>query len=223
MIYPFEYAIFGDMMSVFRAFIAVDLSTEVLERLAQVMDELRAEIGESAVRWTPVENMHLTLKFLGDVSMANVNRLKDIIHTTAASHHEFAFSVGGLGAFPSAQRARVLWVGVEGPQDLTGIQRMVDTGTARLGYASENRPFKPHLTLGRVSRNAGPKDMQKISQVFKEKKVGFLGVTQVKEIHLFRSDLHTDGAVYSRIYTTSLAEKKTVSYNKARNGFSAEK
>lgn len=194
-------------MSVFRAFIAVDLSPEVLERLAQVMDGLRQEIGEGAVRWVPVENMHLTLKFLGDVSMSNMGRLKEIIRTSAAGCPVFALSVGGLGAFPSALRARVVWAGVEGPPDLMSLQRTIDVETDRLGYASENRDFKPHLTLGRVGRNAGPKDLQKIGQVLKEKKVGFLGVTQVTEVHLFRSDLQANGAVYSRMYSVPLAEK----------------
>lgn len=195
-------------MSVFRAFIAVDLSAEVLDRLAQVMDGLRREIGEGAIRWVPIENMHLTLKFLGDVSVSNLDRLKEIMRTSAATCSPFALSVGGLGAFPSPLRARVVWVGVEGPPDLMSLQRMIDTETDRLGYASENRDFKPHLTLGRVGRNVTPKELQKIGQVLKEKKVGFLGVAQVRDVHLFRSDLQSNGAVYSRMYSVPLAEKK---------------
>lgn len=195
-------------MSVFRAFIAVDLSAEVLDRLAQVMDGLRREIGEGAIRWVPIENMHLTLKFLGDVSVSNLDRLKEIMRTSAATCSPFALSVGGLGAFPSPLRARVVWVGVEGPPDLMSLQRMIDTETDRLGYASENRDFKPHLTLGRVGRNVTPKELQKIGQVLKEKKVGFLGVAQVRDVHLFRSDLQSNGAVYTRMYSVPLAEKK---------------
>lgn len=195
-------------MSVFRAFIAVDLSAEVLDRLAQVMDGLRREIGEGAIRWVPIENMHLTLKFLGDVSVSNLDRLKEIMRTSAATCSPFALSVGGLGAFPSPLRARVVWVGVEGPPDLMSLQRMIDTETDRLGYASENRDFKPHLTLGRVGRNVTSKELQKIGQVLKEKKVGFLGVAQVRDVHLFRSDLQSNGAVYSRMYSVPLAEKK---------------
>ncbi|GAB4577775.1 MAG: RNA 2',3'-cyclic phosphodiesterase [Anaerolineales bacterium] len=194
-------------MSVFRAFIAVDLSEEVLERLAQVMNGLRQEIGEEAIRWVPVENIHLTLKFLGDVSVANVDRVKEIIRTSAGGCRSFAVSVGGVGAFPSPLRARVVWVGVEGPPELMSLQRVIDVETERLGYTAENREFKPHLTLGRVGRNVGPKDVQKIGQVLKEKKVGFLGVSQVSEVHLFRSDLQPSGAVYTRIYSAPFAEK----------------
>lgn len=195
-------------MSVFRAFIAVDLSSEVIERLAQVTNSLREEIGDNIIRWIPVENMHLTLKFLGDVSLSNVDRVKEIIQTSASGCPMFAFSVGGLGAFPSPLRARVVWVGVEGPPNLTTLQRTIDVETDRLGYGSENRPFKPHLTLGRVGRNVGPKELQKIGRVLKDKKVGFLGVSQVKEVHLFRSDLQPNGAVYTPVYSVPLAEKK---------------
>ncbi len=193
-------------MSVFRAFIAVDLSAEVLDRLAQVMEGLREEIGDHAVRWLPLENVHLTLKFLGDVSVSNVERVKEILRNSASGHPLFAVSVGGVGAFPSLLRARVVWAGVEGPPDLMSLQRMIDMETARLGYASEDRPFKPHLTLGRVSRNVSSKELQQIAQVLKNKKVGFLGVTQVAEVHLFRSDLQPNGAVYTRLYSTPLAE-----------------
>ncbi len=193
-------------MSVFRAFIAVDLSPEVLDRLSQVVKGLREEIGDQAVRWVPIENMHLTLKFLGDVSLSNVDRVKEIIRTSAAGYPLFAVSVGGVGAFPSLLRARVVWAGVEGPPDLISVQRMIDVETARLGYASEDRPFKPHLTLGRVSRNISSRDLQKIAQVLKDKKVGFLGVTQVKEVHLFRSDLQPSGAVYTRLFSAPLAD-----------------
>jgi 2'-5' RNA ligase len=172
------------------------------------MEGLRQEIGDNAIRWVPVENMHLTLKFLGDVSVSNVERLKEIIRTSAASFPSFAVSIGGLGAFPSFLRARVVWVGIEGPPDLMSLQRMIDVETDRLGYASEGRDFKPHLTLGRVGRNVGPKELQKMGQILKEKKVGFLGVSQVQDIHLFRSDLQSNGAVYTRVYSVPLAEKK---------------
>jgi len=195
-------------MSVFRAFIAVNLTPDVLDRISQVVMELRDEIGGDFIRWIPVENMHLTLKFLGDVSISNLERIKEVIQTAASSHPVFAVSTGGVGAFPSVQRARVVWAGVEGPPTMTSLQRMIDMETARLGYASENRAYKPHLTLGRVSRNVTAKNLRKIPQVLKDNRVGFLGVSQIREIHLFRSDLTPTGAVYSQIYTASLAEKK---------------
>lgn len=194
-------------MSVFRAFVAVDLPEDVLEQLDQVLRLLRENIGDKRVRWVPVENLHLTLKFLGDVSRSNVDVLREIIENVVAAHKEFAFSVGGVGAFPSPLRARVIWAGVQAPPELMAVQRSIDVETARLGYRTENRPFKPHLTLGRVTRNAGPKDVQHIASALKEIKVGFLGVVPVKEIRLFQSNLQPNGAVYARVFSVPLTKK----------------
>ena len=99
-------------MPVIRAFIAIDLTQEILERLEQVSAQLKARLEGVPIRWVPVDNIHLTLKFLGDVSVANVEMLKKILLTEAYGHHTFDISVGGLGAFPSLRRARVVWVGV---------------------------------------------------------------------------------------------------------------
>jgi len=88
------------------------------------------------------------------VSLANIDMLKNILQTEVEGHHPFEISVGGLGAFPTSRRPRVVWVGVEAPAELAAVQNGVESAMARLGYAREDRPFSPHLTLGRVSRNA---------------------------------------------------------------------
>ncbi|MFQ5615477.1 MAG: RNA 2',3'-cyclic phosphodiesterase, partial [Anaerolineales bacterium] len=160
------------LMSVFRAFIAVDLSPEILKQLEQVARDLKQNLENLPIRWVPTANIHVTLKFLGDVSVSNVAMLEKIIQSTASGHHHFTISVGGLGVFPSKRRPRVVWVGVETPAEMKSVHRGIEIETARLGYRSENRLFKPHLTLGRVSRNAGPRDVRMISQALEEKKVG---------------------------------------------------
>ena len=194
-------------MAVFRAFIAVDLSSEIQQCLSQVVDDFKKALGENApVRWVPVENIHLTLKFLGDVSVANVEMLTEIVRSVAENHHVFEISVGGNGAFPNTRRPRVLWVGIEAPSELIMVQRNIDIETSRLGYASDKRGFSPHLTMGRISRNASTRDLREISKFLDKKTVGFLGVTSINEIHLFRSDLHPGGAVYSKVFSAKLQE-----------------
>jgi 2'-5' RNA ligase len=86
------------------------------------------------------------------------------------------------------------------------LQRGVEAEMARLGYAPETRPFSPHLTIGRVTRNAGPDELRRLGGVLESYKVGFLGVVRVQAIHLFRSDLQPSGAVYTRLHTAALAE-----------------
>jgi RNA 2',3'-cyclic 3'-phosphodiesterase len=191
-------------MSVIRAFIAFDLSPEIYQRLDAVIADLKMRLPGVAVRWVPALNIHVTLKFLGDVSVANLDVLKKILRREAANHHSFEISVGELGAFPSIHRPRVIWVGVKAPPELAAIQRSIENETTSLGYSPDDRPFSPHLTIGRVARSAGPDDAHRIGEVLAASKVGFLGVTWVQVVNLYRSDLQTGGAQYSQLSTAPL-------------------
>ena len=197
-------------MSVIRAFIAVNLSPEILEGIEQVSLDLRARMKDVPVRWVPVENIHLTLKFLGNVSTANLEILKDILGKVVSSHSECDISVGGIGAFPKPHNPRVIWVGMEVPQELVTLQHNIEIETARLGYSREHRPFSAHLTFGRVSRNASAQDVHAIAEVLENYKVGFLGATRLKTVYLYRSDLKPDGAVYTPIYSATLEEAESI-------------
>jgi 2'-5' RNA ligase len=197
-------------MSVIRAFIAVDLSSEILEGIEQVSLDLRTRMKDIPIRWVPVDNIHLTLKFLGNVSTANLEILKDILGSVVSSHSECDISVGGIGAFPKSHNPRVIWVGMEVSQELVNLQRDIEIETARLGYSREHRPFSPHLTFGRVSRNASAQDVHAIAKVLENFKVGFLGATRLKTVYLYRSDLRPDGAVYSPIYSVSLEKAESI-------------
>jgi 2'-5' RNA ligase len=191
-------------MEVIRAFIAVDLSPEIVRELGSVLKQLQPRLRGGAVRWVPVSNMHLTLKFLGDVSVKNIDLVAKILEVQASQYAPFQIEVGQLGAFPSAHRARVIWVGVQAPPILAQLQHEIDQQTARLGYPSEDRKFSPHLTLGRVSRNATPQDIRQIDEVLSSVAVGSLGTTPIEAIHLYRSDLNPQGAVYHRLFSAAL-------------------
>jgi 2'-5' RNA ligase len=141
-------------MAVIRAFIAIDLSPDIQRRLDEVIDSYHTQMADIPIRWVAAANIHLTLKFLGDVSLSNLNMLTDMIQAEISTHHQFDISVGGSGAFPNIHQPRIIWVGVEAPAELTAIQNGIEATTSRLGYAREERAFSPHLTLGRVSRNA---------------------------------------------------------------------
>jgi 2'-5' RNA ligase len=151
-----------------------------------------------------VDNIHLTLKFLGNVSTSNLEMLKEILDKIASGHQACDISVGGIGAFPKPHNPRVLWVGMEVAGELMSVQHDIEVETARLGYSREHRPFSPHLTIGRVSRNATTQDVHAISGVLESYKVGFLGASRIREVYLYRSDLKPDGAVYTAIHSASL-------------------
>jgi len=196
-------------MSVIRAFIAINLSQEILERIELMSLDLRSRLEQVPVRWVPADNIHLTLKFLGNVSTANLEMLKEIMGNVVANHHECDISVGGIGAFPKTHNPRVIWVGMEVPQELISLQHNIEIETARLGYSREHRPFSAHLTFGRVSRNASSQDVRAIAEILDSYKVGFLGATRITSVYLYRSDLKPDGAVYTPIYTAELGKAES--------------
>jgi 2'-5' RNA ligase len=192
-------------MAVIRAFIAISLTPEIQQKLEAVNMELKSRMGNTPVRWVAGHSIHLTLKFLGDVSPANLELLKKILKAEAAARHPFQIQVGELGAFPSIHRPRVIWVKVEAPPELNIIQHAIENETVRLGYAREERPFSPHLTLGRVSRNASPRDVQRIGETLEKTTVGMLGTVRVGAVDLYRSDLQPGGAVYTCLFSAQLA------------------
>lgn len=191
-------------MSVIRAFIAVNLTPEIQRRLDELICAFKHKLDTSAVRWVPAKNIHLTLKFLGDVSLANLDLLKKMLQAEIINYRPFEISVGGAGAFPTLHRPRVIWVGVEAPPEMASVQASVEGMSARLGYVPEDRPFSPHLTLGRVSHNTTPQDYRAIASVLEKEKVGFLGALCVRSVELYKSDLHPSGAVYTNIFSTPL-------------------
>lgn len=199
-------------MDAIRAFIAIELPEDVRHQLEATENMIKNRSGDAArkaVRWVPVSNMHLTLKFLGEVSTGNVEALARVLQHEAGQHPPFSFNVGGLGAFPNVRRPRVIWVGTEPPQELEVLQKNIEAETRRLGYPSEERPFSPHLTLGRISQNARPDEVSQVARALGEITIGHLGTVRVGELHLFRSDLRPNGAVYSKLhsFTLSGAEK----------------
>jgi RNA 2',3'-cyclic 3'-phosphodiesterase len=189
-------------MDAIRAFIAIELPLDVRQKLDAVEKEIQSRAGESArraVRWVPTSNMHLTLKFLGEVSTANLQTLARMMQTEANTHGRFEMTIAELGAFPNVRRPRVIWIGSEAPAELSALQKSIEAETKKLGYPVEERPFSPHLTLGRISQNAHPDEVTQVARALGEMKIGELGRVLVDRIHLFRSDLHPSGATYTSL------------------------
>ena len=191
-------------MTLLRAFIALEIPASIQESIQQQTAGLRKAASFSLVRWVPAENLHLTLKFLGDVSSTSLQFVTQMLSREASQYPGFSMQVGGLGAFPSARRARVLWIGIRAPETLSALQRSLDSAAARLGYPPEDRPFSPHLTIGRVKQTAAPTDLQRIQAALEAASVGPLGKADVSAVHLIKSDLKPTGSVYTRLFSAPL-------------------
>jgi 2'-5' RNA ligase len=191
-------------MNKVRVSIAIPLSVEIHKHLDEVSGQLKNKLGDDVIRWVKPKNIHLTLKFLGDALEADIAQIKQILDDTAVQFDPFEFEVAGLGAFPSNQRARVIWIGIQATGQLQELQKSIDLKTAALGYVSEERSFSPHLTLGRVSRNSTAEDIRRIGQILQEVKVNKLGTNRVEAVHLYKSDLQPGGSVYTVLHQAAL-------------------
>lgn len=135
-----------------RLFVAINFSETLRQDLWSAIETLRA--SALPVRWVKPEAMHLTLKFLGEVAADRQDQLADALQHAAGTSRPVTVTVGELGAFPDARRPRVLWAGVSPEPGLELLQHQVEQAFAPLGFPPEGRPFRPHLTLGRVEREA---------------------------------------------------------------------
>jgi RNA 2',3'-cyclic 3'-phosphodiesterase len=143
-----------------RLFIAIDLPDHVRAALAEA--QARLSRSGHAVRWAAVEGLHLTLQFLGETDPARAPGLLAALEAIPAP--ALTLRLGGLGAFPSAARPRVIWAGLAGDTEALGaLQRVVVAATGPLGFVPEDRPFAPHLTLGRARQDVGPAQIQALA------------------------------------------------------------
>jgi 2'-5' RNA ligase len=196
-------------MSLLRTFIAVEIPQHTQKQIQQAIEPLHKELGMSLVRWVPENNIHLTLKFLGDVSPANVDHLTQILRTEADTCPAFDIHIGELGSFPSLKLPRVLFIGIQAPAELEALYRGIESACARLGYESEGRGFTPHLTIGRVKQDASAMDQQKIRRTLAGTTIDSLGTARVHSVHLYKSELKPTGSVYTQIFSAPLKLQKT--------------
>jgi 2'-5' RNA ligase len=188
-----------------RTFIAIDLPAPIQKELEGVINQLKGP-HTSAIRWVSTNNIHVTLKFLGDISSSSLETLTKAIKAEASRFQPFEVKVADLGAFPNIRRPRVVWVGLHAPPALEALQRGIESETRKIGYSPEERPFTPHLTLGRVAHNASLEAIHQISIAISNIEVGELGVFWVDSIRIYRSDLRPTGSIYTPLVTSPLGQ-----------------
>ncbi len=185
-------------MEEIRSFIAIELPAEIKKKMGELEASIRKQ-REFSVKWVDPESIHLTLKFLGNVTSGTVTQLTDVMTASAAGTAPFRLEVSGTGVFPNPQRVRVVWVGVKGDVSvLTQLQQRLDKGLAALGFPMENREFSPHLTIGRVRDETGPTERQALGKLIASTEFTG-GVFPVDGYSLMRSVLTRQGAIYSQL------------------------
>lgn len=183
-----------------RLFIAIELPEQMLTFLTEVQDRLKRQVPRGTVRWVAPTGIHLTLKFLGDAPLSHRPAIEDAIQQAVREYSVFDLAITGLGCFPNAKRPRVIWIGIDDQgENLLPIHNSLEKLVAPLGYPTENRPFSPHLTLGRVQRGAGSQDSAQLGQIVKDAAVEAPPGWLVDGVSLIRSELRPSGAVYTQL------------------------
>jgi len=175
-----------------RTFIAIDLSPEIKDQLAALVSSLKSSARN--IKWVARENYHLTLKFLGEIRDNQVKTVKMVIDRVLKKHKQFFLVMRGTGSFPPGQnRMRVIWSGVAGGEALSGLQRDLEESLEKEGFPREDRPFSPHLTIGRAKIPENQERLRKELEKYSQKEFGSM---LVSEIILFQSILRPEGPEY---------------------------
>ena len=185
-----------------RTFVAVQINSDLQEVLGRLQERLRGHAD--GVKWVDPRSMHLTLKFAGELAEKNLPQACDLVGRCASASRPFRLTLGGVGAFPSPERPRVLWVGADDESaTMADLHGALDRALAKVGVPREARGFQSHLTLGRVRR---PRPEAGLGQVLESLGDQDLGEMDVEEIVFMQSELAPSGPVYTPLSRHRLGE-----------------
>ena len=179
-----------------RACLAIEPPEDILQAMLRLQEKLKREVS-GRISWTRPEGWHLTLKFFGDVSMEDVEKISSAVQNRVASGLSLNLKLEKLGVFPDARRPRVLWCGTAGDvSQLSVLQKQLDTDFDALGFPNEDRPFRAHVTLARMK---DPRGVTGLGEALAKHGAFAAGEFICRELILFQSQLTPRGAIYTRL------------------------
>lgn len=185
-----------------RSFLAIQLTEPILKRIGEVQREFKSLKAD--VRWVNPENIHLTLKFFGNIEESQIESIVKAIGGPAGITPPMSIIVHGMGAFPGLKNPRVIWVGLKDERGgLTSFQNRLERELEKAGFQPEDRSFHPHLTLGRMRSNLGKDELIRAIERYREEEFGSFTVERVV---LLKSDLKPTGPIYTALREVKLGE-----------------
>jgi len=183
-----------------RAFIAIEIDPPHKEKISALISHLKKSNAD--IKWVTENQMHLTLKFLGNIEQENVQKISDVLKTIAAVFSAFNIQFSQIGAFPNHERPRVIWLGIEkGSEALRLLNNKIECELEKIGFQKEKREYKSHLTLGRVK---SLKNISGLSRLINEAEFQFQDEIKIDRLILFQSTLTSKGALYTPLTQQSL-------------------
>ena len=192
-------------MNTIRAFLAIETPPEIQNKLKSLIARFNQPANHS-IRWVKAENIHLTLKFFGETPKDKIELLTYRMQQEFKDLPPMQLTVGSFGAFPNLGHPRVFWCGVQAGNELKDIQKRIDSISSDFGFPAENRPFSPHLTLGKVNDRAELEDVRKVSDLIRQSPAETIGVIRVTQLTVFSSKLSPGGSIYSPIFCIDLKD-----------------
>jgi RNA 2',3'-cyclic 3'-phosphodiesterase len=179
-----------------RVFAAIELPSNVQKRIQKQIQQLQAAVPGNKASWSRTENIHLTVKFFGNVLPKKIVRISEAASRVVNQVSKFKIEIGKTGAFPKVSQPRVLWIGVEDPTgELARLHQLFETECAVEGFDRETRDFRPHLTIARLRRPEGAKALAETNQ-----KLGFESLSlDINELVVFRSEPSGKGSKYTAL------------------------
>lgn len=186
-----------------RLFIAVPSAPELRGDIEEIKEELRGSGAD--VKWVEGENLHFTLKFLGEVPKSQIPEISCALSRVSSLLHPFSIRFLGVGCFPNAGNMRVVWLGIENDSDLLSLQKQVEEAMEALGFAREKNSFRAHLTLGRVRTARGKDLLRKTIEKIRDVEAGRM---EVSSFTLMKSHLTSKGPSYSVVEEYRLGHER---------------
>ena len=188
-----------------RCFIAIEIPRGVRNRLLEIQEMLRGQIRHAS--WVKPGNIHLTLRFLGDIDPKAVETVGAAMKQVASVHRSFLIQFGGIEAFPNLSRPRAVWVGVTvGKSQAAAIAEDINDALRRCGFPPDNKKFNAHLTLARVKERV---NLRPFAELYRQYAGADDAATEAREISLIQSRLHPSGAIYTTLRSYALAPDRT--------------
>ena len=183
-----------------RCFIAIEIPETIQNQLAHIQGALRDGIKKAS--WVKPGNIHLTLKFLGDVDPDDLKPIGEAIEEVATRHRSFSMRIGGVGAFPNFARPRVMWAGVKvGSDRISALAQDINVALSNCGFLLDTKKFNPHLTIARLKERV---DLRPYTDRYRQYDRIAGAEMNVNIISLIQSQLHPTGAIYSTLQSYSL-------------------
>lgn len=186
-------------MKTIRSFLAIKLDLETVEALTRAQRRLRERCSEEGIKvaWVPPPNMHVTMRFLGTVTEPMALALKERLEQNVRTMAPFELKTVGLGAFPSLSKPRVIWAGLtEGTEEISRLYSVMNERLEEAGFASDDKPFRAHVTLGRIKDG----DTVALAPCIAEFESEIFGSTVVRNLYCYRSDLSPQGAEHHALW-----------------------